>query len=213
MPVDMERRALVALGLLWLGGARASAAIDVDLRGVWSSALRTGEGGASGDQMIFTSRYATLTEGILFDSTYEIDRDKITITPRDERHGPGQVGEYKIAGNKMIMALVGARPRLMTRVGKVLYGSDPIVGDWSWPFLGDWRFVQRFSRNGASQVALPFEIDRGLYRTAGDTMELELVRKGAVTLTVKREGSLLIVRDADGTEKQFVKFDYDRLEI
>jgi hypothetical protein len=35
MPVNMQRRALVALGMLWLGGVPAVAADDVDVRGVW----------------------------------------------------------------------------------------------------------------------------------------------------------------------------------
>jgi hypothetical protein len=217
MPVNMQRRALVALGMLWLGGVPAFAADNVDVRGVWSSLERTGEGGASGEQMIFTSRFVTLTEGILLDSTYAIDGDKITITPRDERLGLPQTGEFKVAGNRMRLSLIGARPRIMTRVGKILYGSDPIVGEWTWPLLGDIAFVQRFSRNGASQLALPLDIDRGVYSITGDTMELDVIRNRNIaksrvfTLTVKREGNLLVTRDANGREKQFVKFEYDHL--
>jgi hypothetical protein len=218
MPVNVQRRALVALGMLWLGGVPAFAAEDVDVRGVWSSLTRTGEGGISGEQMIFTSKFVTITEGILLDSTYAIDGDKITITPRDERLGAPQAGEFRVAGNRMRLDLAGARPRIMTRAGKILYGSDPIVGDWTWPFLSqDWRFVQRFSRNGTSQLALPFDTDRGIYSIAGDTMDLDLIRNRdlartrAVRLTVKREGNLLVTRDADGQEKQFVRFEYDHL--
>jgi hypothetical protein len=221
MPINMERRALVALGLLWLGGVpamAAQAAADVDVRGVWSSLERTGEGGISGEQMIFTSKFATLTEGILMDASYRVEDNRIEVTPRDERHGTAQIGEFRIAGNTMRMFLDGARPRIMTRAGKILFGSDPIVGEWSWPFLSkDWRFVQRFSRNGASQLALPLDIDRGVYSITGDTMELDVIRNRdlaksrAFTLTVRREGNLLTTRDADGVEKRFVKFEYDAL--
>jgi hypothetical protein len=220
MPVNLDRRAFVGLGLLCLGGVRAYAADDIDVTGIWSSVSRTGDIGSSGDQMIFTSSNATLTNGILSDSTYTIEDNRITITPNDVRHGMPQICEFKIAGNKMLIRGPGIRPRIMTRTGKVLIGSDQIVGEWSWPFLSEeWRFVQRFSRSGAAQLALPFDMDRGPYRLAGETMHLELVRRGAVTeavrditLTVKREGNLLITRDATGAEKRFVKFEYGRLE-
>jgi hypothetical protein len=208
VPVNMERRALVALGLLWLGGVPAFAAVDIDVTGLWSAAVRTGKEGAGGDQMIFTSRNATLTDGLLFDATYAIDGDKITMTPMDERHGPPAVHEFKLERNKMTIIAADGKRRVLTRVGKIRFGADPIIGDWSGPFLGNWRLVQRFSRNGATQVALPFETDKGPYRIAGDTMHIELVGKPALALTVRREGNQLITRNADGKETRFVKFEY-----
>src|SRR5690242_7372111 len=92
MAVNLQRRALLGLGLLWLGGVRAYAANEeLDIRGVWSSVLRTGKLDADGDQMIFTSSNATLTNGLLLDGTYTIDGNRITLTPKDERHGSADV--------------------------------------------------------------------------------------------------------------------------
>src|SRR5262245_26954352 len=100
--VNVNRRAFVGLGLAWLARARAYAADDIDIRGVWSSLVRTGKLDTTGDQMIFTSSNATLINGMLVvDGTYTIDGNRITITPRDARHGPVQAFEFKIVGNKL----------------------------------------------------------------------------------------------------------------
>jgi len=215
MPANLDRRAFVGLGLLWLGSTSARAATDdIDVRGVWSSVIRTGEKGEKGEQMILTSRNATLTEGVVWDASYAIDGSSLTITP-GERIGPPQTYQFEIVGNKLILREPGTRPSVMTRDGKFRFGADPIVGDWrtSAEVWGvELRIAWRFSRGGAWQLALvsASEIDKGPYRIVGDSMQIELARQGPVTLTVKRQGNLLITRDAAGNEKQFVKFEYDR---
>jgi hypothetical protein len=220
VPVNLDRRAFVGLGLLWLGSVNARAATDdIDVTGIWSSVIRTDEADLTGEQMIFTSRNATLTKGLIIDSTYAVEGSRLTITPRDERHGAAEVWDFKIAGDKMLMRGPHLARRLMTRVGKGRFGADPIVGNWIIEIGFGLQIGQRFSRNGVAQQVLPVTVDRGPYRMIGETMHLALVR-GAdtaaakkVTLTVKRQGNLLITRGQDGNEKRFVKFEYGRLEV
>src|SRR5262245_26560803 len=133
MPVNMQRRALIGLGLLWLGGAPAFAATDVT--GLWSAAIRTGKGGVTGDQMVFTPTEVILTNGILADATYEIDETKLTMTPVDKRHGPPQVCEFEVEANTMTMTFADGKSRLMTRLGAPHEGAHPMIGDWTWPLL------------------------------------------------------------------------------
>jgi hypothetical protein len=209
MPVDIKRRALIGLGLMWLGGVRAFAAgAAVDVIGVWSTLARTGKHGESGDQMIITGREAILTESILFDSRYEIDGTKIKMTPMDERHGPPEAFEFTVEGNRMTTVAADAKPRVMTRVHAPYKGAHPIVGDWTFPLLLTWNFTQRFSRRGAAQLALPLEMDKGPYRLEGETMHIALARKPPLALTVRREGNLLITRGADGKETRYARFEY-----
>ena len=141
MPVNMERRALIGLGLLWLGGVRAFAATDVT--GVWSATVETKEGTLVGEQMVFTATDAIWVDGVLAEGTYEIDGNKIKVTPVDERLGPPEVSEFKIEGDKMFVTTSEAKTRVMTRRGQPYQGAHPIVGDWSLPFLGSMRFVER----------------------------------------------------------------------
>jgi len=80
-------------------------------------------------------------------------------------------------GNKMLIR--GGRypaPRIMTRTGKdpLRLGSDRRRMDVGRFLSEEWRFAQRFSRNGATQLALPFDTDQGPYQVAGETMQLEL---------------------------------------
>jgi len=222
--VNVNRRAFVGLGLAWLASTRAYAADDPDIRGVWSSVARTGKLDTTGDQMIFTSSNATLSNGLLLlDGTYTIDGNRITLTPKDERHGATESVEFKIVGNKLLLRGPHLSRMIMIRDGKIRLGADPIVGDWIFPFsfMGlQIRIVRRFSRNGATQLAMPLDVDYGPYRLVGNTMQLELVRQDHVlaavrdvTLTVKREGNLLITRDADGNEKHFTRFEYGQAEV
>ena len=76
MPVNIERRAFVALGLLWLSGVRAHA--STDLTGIWSAVVRTR--GGLGAQMIFTATEAISTFGALVDFNYKIDGTLIKMT-------------------------------------------------------------------------------------------------------------------------------------
>jgi len=209
MAVDLQRRALLGLGLLWLGGGSPALAA-VDVGGVWSTQERTGSNGINGDQVIFAGSHAIyLTDAALTDATYEVDGNKLAITPVDERLGPTMVWEFKVKENKLTMTQAGGKPLVMTRASrKPLPDADPIVGEWSARLSGERRFIQRFSRNGSTQFVLPLDIDRGSYHITGETLYMELARRGALALTVRREGNLLITRNADGVETKFVKFVY-----
>jgi len=211
MAVNLQRRALLGLGLLWVSGVPAFAGVDV--AGVWSTIERRGSDGTSGDQMVFAGRHAIyLIDAGILDATYAVDGNTLALTPLDERHGPTHRYEFKIEGNKLTVLEEGAKPRVMTRVTKKRHpNADPIVGKWTWPILGvgEWRAVQRFARSGDTQIVVPpIDIDSGSYHVTGDTLELELPRQGTLTFTVRREGNLLITRNANGVETKFAKFVY-----
>src|SRR5262245_36736220 len=106
MLVDMQRRALVALGMLWLGGVRAFAAVDVT--GIWSAAVRTR--GGLGAQMMFTATDAISTFGALVDFKYVLDGTLIKMTsmqPRDQAPAETISQEFKIEGDKMTLIFPG----------------------------------------------------------------------------------------------------------
>jgi hypothetical protein len=206
MPVNMERRGLVALGLLWLGGVRVFAAADVT--GIWSAAVRS-QGGL-GAQMAFTATEATSTFGALIDHQYEIDGTKIKMTA-----GPNSppasslIGlEFTIDADTLTIKPAGGPAMVMTRVGTSHRDAHPIVGDWTYMHQTGVAAVQRFGRKGNAQLSVPIETIRGPYRIEGETMHIQFEGRPAITLTVKQEGHVLTTRDAKGKQIQFVKFEY-----
>ena len=68
--------------------------------------------------------------------------------------------------------------------------------------------LQRFSRNGVTQLSVPFKTSKGPYRIADDTLHLAFEGRPAVTFTIKRDGNQLTTRDAQGREIRFAKFEY-----
>jgi len=208
MTVNMERRALVALGLLWLGGVRASAAPDVT--GLWSAAVRSR--GGLGAQMSFTEAEAISTFGALIDLTYEIAAGKIKIKTGAPEEPPMErliARDFKIDGNTLTIEPVEAGPRMeMTRVDAPHPGAHPIVGDWTYMHQTGVPALQRFGRNGNAQLSVPFQTSRGPYRIDGDMMHIQFEGKPPLTLTIRREGNALITRDPQGKEIKFVKFEY-----
>jgi hypothetical protein len=207
MPVNIERRAFVALGLLWLSGVRAHASID--LAGIWSAVARTR--GGLGAQMIFTATDATSTFGALVDFKYELDGTLIKMTsmePANQSPPASMTQEFRIDGNTLTVTSATGVSLVMTRVGAPHRDAHPIVGDWSFTHQTGAPAVQRFSRNGVSQLSVPFKTDKGPYRITDDTLHLAFDGRPALTLTVKRDGDRLITRDAQGREIRFVKFEY-----
>jgi hypothetical protein len=205
MPVNMERRALIALGLLWLSGVRAVAAIDVT--GLWSAAIRTR--GGLGNQMTFTETEATSTFGALVDFKCEISGNTIKVTSLESRDpSPGMTQEFKIEGDTLTMTLADGTPQIMTRVGAPHRDAHPIVGDWTFPHQTGVPAVQRFSGKGTMQLSVPFQTLKGPYRIEGETMHIQFAGAPAVAVTVQREGNRLTTRDDKGKVIEFVKFEY-----
>ena len=205
MPVNIERRAFVALGLLWLSGVRAQA--STDLAGIWSAVVRTR--GGLGAQMIFTATEAISTFGALVDFSYKIEGTLIKMTSMEPGAMPVVMAqEFKIDGNTLTITSSAGPAVVMTRVGQPLPDADPIVGDWSFTHQTGVPAVQRFSRTGVTQLSVPFKTSKGPYRITGDTLHLAFEGAPATTFTVTRDGDRLTARDAQGREIRFVKFEY-----
>jgi len=161
-----------------------------------------------GEQMVFTATDAIFIDGVLIDATYRIGGTKMTVTPVDERFGPPEVAEFKIEGDKMTVTSSEAKTRVLTRRGQPYPGAHPVVGDWTWPFLGSIRFVERFSRNGNAQFGMVFGMQKAAYRVEGDTIRIEFTSKLERELRFRREGNVLTTWDETGKETRFVKFEY-----
>lgn len=207
MTVNVERRALVALGLLWLGGVRASAAPDVT--GLWSAAVRTR--GGLGAQMAFTATDVTSTFGALVDFKYEIEGPRLKMASMEAREPtPPEAAarEFTIEADKLMIMIEGKTAQIMTRVGLPHPGAHPIVGDWTHMHYTGVPAVQRFSRNGITQLSVPFRTHSGPYRLENDTAHIQFTGMPALALTLKREGDVLTTRDAQGKDIRFVKFEY-----
>jgi len=207
MTVNMERRALVALGLLWLSGVRADASPDVT--GLWSAAVRTR--GGLGAQMAFTATEVTSTFGALVDFKYEIDGTKLKMASVDARESaPAEAAaqEFKIEGNTLTTTAEGKPAQIMTRVGSSHPGAHPIIGDWTYLHYTGVPAVQRFSRNGIMQLSVPFQTRRGNYQLENNMARIQFAGLPALALTIKREGSVLTTSDAQGKEIRYAKFDY-----
>lgn len=206
MPVNIERRALIALGLLWLSDVRASAAID--LTGLWSAQVRTR--GGLGSQMTFTATDLISTFGALVDFKYEINGNLIKMTSMAPGETPpatlGQ--EFKIDSDKLTFVHASGTSQVMTRVGAPHRDAHPIVGDWAFLHQTGVPAVQRFSRNGITQLSVPFKTNKGPYRLEDDTMHVQFEGMPALALKVKREGNLLTTQDSQGREIRYVKFEY-----
>ena len=207
MPVNVERRALLAFGLLWLGGVRALAAPALDVIGLWSSVVRTR--GGLGSQIEFTATEATSTFGALVDSKYEISGSLLKLTSAEPgSQSPGMSQEFKIEGDKLTVTLADGSPQVMTRVGTPHRDAHPIVGDWTFQHQTGVPAVQRFSSKGVMQLSVPFQTHKGPYRLDGETMHIEFVGVPLIVLTVQREGNRLDTRDDKGKTISFIKFEY-----
>jgi hypothetical protein len=209
MTVNIERRALVAFGLLWLGGVRASAATAPDVIGLWSAAVRTH--GGLGAQMAFTATEVTATFGALVDFTYEIDGTRLKMASMDAREPKPQeviAQEFKIDDDKLTLTPEGKVAQVMTRVGLPHPGAHPIVGDWTYLHYTGVPAVQRFSRNGITQLSVPFQTHRGLYRLENDIAHIQFANMPAVALTIRRERDVLTTRDVQGKEIRYTRFEY-----
>lgn len=200
MPVNLERRALVALGLLWLGGVRAGAAVDVT--GVWSEPARGG--GRDQMQMVFTPTHATLISGMLFDATYEIDASKIKLVfaPLPETH----VFDFTIAEDTLTVISAEGKSDHLTRIGAPHHDAHPIVGDWAPRVAGKLQFAYRFSRLGLMQSVLSFTTSTRPYRIEGERIHFD--GKPSLTRKIRREGNVLITQNATGKDVKLVKFEY-----
>ena len=149
MPVNMERRALLALGLLWLGGVRAVAAAAIDVTGMWSAAVRSR--GGLGYQLTFTGTEVAMTFGALIDLKYEIAEDKIKIKTSRPGRSPMSplIGrEFTIDGDTLTIER-RRPPQVMTRIGAPHPGAHPIVGDWTYTHQTGVPAIQRFTRKHA----------------------------------------------------------------
>src|SRR6266545_996090 len=208
MPVNMERRALIALGLLWLGGVRAVAAIDVT--GLWSAAVRSR--GGLGYQLTFTATEAALTFGALIDLKYEIAGNKIKMTSGGPDGPPLSsliAREFTIDGDKLTIDQGDAGPPMvMTRVGVAHAGAHPIVGDWTYMHKTGVPAVQRYGRGDDAQLSVPFETSKGPYRIEGETMHVQLDGRQPLALKIKREGNMLTTTERSGKDVTYVKFEY-----
>src|SRR5262249_99537 len=169
MAIDLHRRALLGLGLLWVSGVPAIAGVDV--AGVWSAIERGGSSGLSGDQMIFAggSHAIYLANATMLDATYAIEGNTLALIPH-QSYWPPQRGKLKMGKNKLIRMGDGSKTEIMTPPAKKPYpDAHPIIGEWTWPIFGRWHAVQRFARSSATQLVLPpIDIDRGSYRITGD---------------------------------------------
>jgi hypothetical protein len=187
MRTNMQRGALLAFALMCLGEGRTVAADE--LTGIWSAEVRTR--GGLGAQMTFTATEVTSTFGALVDVKYEIDGKEFTID-----------------GDKMTVSRPGMQPQMMTRVGAPYGGAPPIIGDWSFTHYTGQPAVQRFSRNGTTQLTVPFQTTKGPYRTEDGTLHIQFEGKPPLVLKFKREGNVLTTTDSNGKEIRFVKFEY-----
>lgn len=208
MPMDIQRRAILALATICLAGFHAGA--EEDLTGIWSAEQRTK--GGLGAQIVFTPTEAVSTFGALIDLKYEIDGNLFKLIYLTPSAPPSEklIGrEFTIEGDKLTIAQGDAGPPLvMTRVGPPHLGAHPIVGDWTYPHPAGAPALQRFSRSGAAQLSVVMQTVRGPYSVANDTLEMRFEGRPPVTLTIKREGNILITTDAKGRVIRHVKFEY-----
>jgi hypothetical protein len=209
MPVNMERRALLAFGLLWLGGVRAIAApTAVDVAGLWSAEARSR--GGLGWQMLCEGTELTLTFGALIDLTYEIDGNTIKMFIANANEPPTLIAQpFTIEGDMLTIAQGAAGPPLvMKRVGAPHQGAHPIVGDWSYKHQTGAQAIQRFGRGKRAQLSVQIDSHKSPYRVEGETLHMESKDGAPVVLTIKREGNVLTTRDASGKEFRYIRFEY-----
>jgi hypothetical protein len=185
MRMNIQRGALLAFALICLGGGQTFAADD--LPGIRSAQVRTR--GGLGAQMTFTATEVTSTFGALVDIKYEIDGKEFTID-----------------GDKMTVTRPGMQSQIMTRVGAPYRNAHPVIGNWSFTHYTGQPALQRFSRNGTTQLSVPFQTTRGSYRIENDTLQFD--GTPPLVLKIKREGNVLTTTDSNGKETRFVKFEY-----
>ena len=206
--MDIERRAFLALAAILLCGIRAGA--EEDLTGIWSAEVRTK--GGLGRQMIFTPTEVNSTFGALVDLKYEIDGTLFKMIHLTPGYPPPEklIGQpFTIDGDTLTIAQGAAGPPLvMTRVGTPHPGANPIVGDWTYQHPAGAPAIQRFSRNGAMQLLVVMQTVKGPYSVANDTLNIRFEGQPPGSLTIKREGNVLIATDANGRATRYVKFEY-----
>jgi hypothetical protein len=184
---------------------------DDHLLGIWSAQART-KGGLGAQFTFVRGGEVIFTFGALVDFKYEINGNRL-VTAGDESGKTEQTTEvFAIDGNTLqLTTAIPQGPsvtRTLSRVGDPYADVHPIVGAWRGlypPTRGE--ATTRYSRSGSGQLSVPFQRRTGTYR-GGATPRIDFDGSAGSGVTLRRDGDLLITRNAEGKEGTFRRFQY-----
>jgi hypothetical protein len=184
---------------------------DDDLLGIWSAQART-KGGLGAQFTFVRGGEVIFTFGALVDFKYEINGNRVITTSGEPDKAEQSTEVFAIDSNTL--QLTSAIPqgpsvtRALTRVGDPYPDVHPIVGAWRGPYPPTHgEATTRYSRTGSGQLSVPFQTRMGTYR-AGTAPRVDFGGSAGSGVTLKRDGELLITRNAEGKEGTFRRFEY-----
>jgi hypothetical protein len=209
--MNVHRRVFFALALMVAGASTAAAAES--LAGTWSAATRSK--GGLGAQWVFTrDGEVTLTFGALVDFSYAIAGNRITMTNDREPAASREdslVEEFVISGDTMTQTLAGSPDsrKILRRVGTAAAGTNPIIGEWTYPHPTGAAAFMRYSGTGTVQLSVPFQTSKGTYRLNGTTLDVELQGRPPMTFDITRDDrALTLTERGSGKAGRYTRFDY-----
>ena len=204
----MKNVAKLMLGVfLALASGIALAATEVE--GIWSSITRSK--GGLGSQWTFTrDGHATYTFGAVVDFRYKTTESQIAMTPMQ----PGGAteaessSEFSIDGDNLTLNPRDTERRQVMRRVSAAPDKSSLIGEWTYKhYTGEPAFM-RYSRTGQAQLVVPMITLEGTYRIEDDRLVINLSGQAAPVTGAVADGQSLSIRDAQGRETMFKRFQY-----
>jgi hypothetical protein len=196
------------LGVL-LFSAAVSEATD-QISGIWASVARTK--GGLGSQWIFSPNGAvTYTFGAIVDFRYETKVDQLILTlvsPDGSPPPESSVQKFSVEGDKLTVDPHNAeRRQVMSRTTKG-DPNRPLVGEWTYEHYTGGPAQMRYSASGNAQLVVPMKTVTGTYAMENGVARVQLSGQPSALLARTDEKGSLTVRDDQGKEAVFRRFQY-----
>jgi hypothetical protein len=204
--MQFAKLVLVA-SLLCSHGVSAAAG---EIIGIWASVARTK--GGLGSQWVFgPAGVATYTFGAIVDFHYETKGSELKLTLDSPDGSPPpetSVQEFSIQGDTLTVNPNNAEQRqVMSRMGKAV-ANRPLVGEWTYKHYTGGPAYMRYSGRGKAQLIVPMKTLNGTYQIENGAARAKLSGGQSSILARVGENGTLTIRDEQGKETTFRRFQY-----
>jgi hypothetical protein len=190
--------------------AHSACAADGEIIGTWASVARTK--GGLGSQWVFgPSGVAAYTFGAVVDFRYETKGRELKLTLESSEGSPApepSVQEFSVQGDTLTISPDNAEQRqVMSRTGKSV-ASGPLVGEWTYKHYTGGPAYMRYSGDGKAQLIVPMKTLNGTYQFENGAARVNLSGEQSPILARVGENGTLTIRDGQGREAVFRRFQY-----
>jgi hypothetical protein len=190
--------------------AHSACAADGEIIGTWASLARTK--GGLGSQWVFDPNgVAAYTFGAVVDFRYETKGSELKVTLDSPDGSPApepSVQEFFVQGDTLTVSPNNAEQRqVMSRTAKGV-ASSTLVGEWTYKHYTGGPAYMRYSGGGKAQLIVPMKTLNGTYQIENGAARVNLSGEQSPILARIGENGTLMIRDGQGREAAFRRFQY-----